>query len=272
MTPASDLPEAVIAPARHGAIAVRTFPARSAGADAGADPDREPAAVVGVSGLNGHSAGFGAFASAIADAGSTIDLQALDLRGRGAASLEGPYGVDAHADDVVDVLDRVGWDRPVLAGHSFGAHVVAEVARRRPDLVGAVVLIDGGTPRRLPADADRAAVAASVAAGIVADIGTDDAVDPGAVEADTRSLFCDPSANEAVFEIDRPITVVRAGLGVAPGLPPVVPDEAVAELRARTGAEVVDAHDADADHFSILFGPSPRLVEAVLATIAAAGH
>ncbi len=266
MTPASDLPEPVIAPARHGAIAVRTF----AGSSIAVDPDREPPVVVGVSGLNGHSAGFAALVEAIADAGSAVDLQALDLRGRGAASPEGPYGVDAHADDVVALLERTAWDRPVLAGHSFGAHVVAAVARRRPDLVGAVVLIDGGTPRRLPADADRAAVADSVAAGIVANLGDDDPVTPAAVEADTRSLFCDPSANEAVFEVDRPITVVRAGLGVAPGLPPVVPEEAVAELVATGRAHVADELDVDADHFSVLFEPSPRLARAVIEAIATA--
>ncbi len=265
--PRSDaLPDALPAPAIHGHLAVRTYAAPELDEGSGGTA---PGVVVAVSGLDGHGAGWAALADRLAEVGVVADVQAIDLRGRGAAAVAGPFGADAHADDVIAVLERAGWERPVLAGHSFGAHVVAEVARRRPELVGAVVLVDGGTPRRLPDDADRAAVAASVAATIVGKLAADAPISADAVEADAASLFCDESSNEAVFALACPIFVARAGRGVAPGLPAVVPDEAVADLVGRSSAPVADHLDPDADHFSILFAPSAALVDAVRGAVGA---
>src|SRR5947207_8065456 len=46
-------------------------------------------------------------------------LVAVDLRGRGASrQLPGPFGLAAHARDVLTVLDALGRDRALLAGHS----------------------------------------------------------------------------------------------------------------------------------------------------------
>lgn len=74
-----------------------------------------------------------------------VTLAAVDLRGRGASSgLPGPYGLDVHERDVLAVLDELGLERAVLAGHSLGAYVVARVAAEHPDRVTAVVLVDGG--------------------------------------------------------------------------------------------------------------------------------
>lgn len=72
-------------------------------------------------------------------------LVALDLRGRGASrSLPGPFGMAAHARDTLAVLDALGLERPVLAGHSLGAYVVARLAAEHPERASAVVLVDGG--------------------------------------------------------------------------------------------------------------------------------
>jgi pimeloyl-ACP methyl ester carboxylesterase len=74
-------------------------------------------------------------------------ILAPDLRGRGAsAALPGPYGFDAHVADLVAVLDHVGVDRAILAGHSMGAYLVARMAADHPGRVAAVVLVDGGLP------------------------------------------------------------------------------------------------------------------------------
>ena len=94
-----------------------------------------------------------------------IALVAVDHRGRaGSADLPGPYGPAAHGDDLIAVLDHLGVDRTVLAGHSMGGFVVSAAAEHHPDRVDALVLVDGGVPFPLdiPADADVEAVVQSV--------------------------------------------------------------------------------------------------------------
>jgi lipase len=78
---------------------------------------------------------------------------APDLRGRGRSNhLPGPVGLVAHADDCAAVL-RVVTDEPaVVAGHSMGGFVATVLAARHPELVRALVLVDGGLPFP-PADA-----------------------------------------------------------------------------------------------------------------------
>lgn len=84
-----------------------------------------------------------------------VHLVAPDLRGRaGSAGLPGPYGMAAHADDLIAVADHFGVVRAPLAGHSMGAFVVAATAARHPGRAGPVLMIDGGVPLAVPAGAD----------------------------------------------------------------------------------------------------------------------
>ncbi len=76
---------------------------------------------------------------------------APDLRGRGAsATIAGPFGMDAHARDLVAVLDRVGAQRAVVIGHSMGAFVATTMAANHPDRVERLVLVDGGLALDVP--------------------------------------------------------------------------------------------------------------------------
>lgn len=80
-----------------------------------------------------------------------VRLAAPDLRGRGdSAHLGGPYGMARHADDLVAVLDALGVDHAVVAGHSMGGLVAVVLARRHPDRVTRLVLADGGLPLHPP--------------------------------------------------------------------------------------------------------------------------
>jgi lipase len=84
-----------------------------------------------------------------------ITVIAPDLRGRGgSAQLLAPYGMAAHARDVLAVLDHLSVDNAVAVGHSMGAHVVAELAASHPERVAGLVLVDGGLPVRLPPSAN----------------------------------------------------------------------------------------------------------------------
>jgi pimeloyl-ACP methyl ester carboxylesterase len=79
---------------------------------------------------------------------------AFDLRGRGRAPLDGPFGIQRHADDLWRAIDALGLERPTLCGHSLGAFVVAAAAAARPGAAAAIVLLDGGlwSPRPVPVE------------------------------------------------------------------------------------------------------------------------
>lgn len=84
-------------------------------------------------------------------------VAAVDLRGHGRSSKpDAGYDLATVADDVRRLLDHLagrGFDRPLLAGQSWGGNVVLELAARHPGLTGAVAGIDGGTielRRRFP--------------------------------------------------------------------------------------------------------------------------
>jgi pimeloyl-ACP methyl ester carboxylesterase len=88
---------------------------------------------------------------------------APDLRGRGrSARLPGPYGMGAHAADVIAVLDQLGVDRAALLGESMGGYVAVQTAVEYPDRVDRLHLIDGGLPLPIPAGLDADTVIAAV--------------------------------------------------------------------------------------------------------------
>lgn len=119
-------------------------------------PDDAPV-VVAVHGITSNHLAMAPLAAALPEG----RLVAPDLRGRGGShQLPGPWGMARHAADVATLIESVGAP-VVLAGHSMGGFVVAEVARSRPELVAGLVLIDGGLPLRLPPGLDVATVVAA---------------------------------------------------------------------------------------------------------------
>ena len=98
--------------------------------------------------LHGITAQHRAFNAAARILGPSRGLVGVDLRGRGGSGKpESGYGLDAHAADVVRVLDHLGLRDAVLAGHSMGGFVALRTALTYPDRVRALVLLDGGWPR-----------------------------------------------------------------------------------------------------------------------------
>ena len=87
--------------------------------------------------------------------GEGVTFLAPDLRGRGESTgLAGPYGMAAHVEDLLAVLDQVDCPRAVVAGHSMGGYIVARFAATAPDRLSAAVLVDGGLPLPVPPDID----------------------------------------------------------------------------------------------------------------------
>jgi lipase len=108
-------------------------------AGSGSDP------VICLHGITAQHRAFNALARNLA---SSRSLLSVDLRGRGdSAKPESGYGLEVHARDVIRVLDHLGLEQAVIAGHSMGGFVALKTALSYPDRVRALVLLDGGWPR-----------------------------------------------------------------------------------------------------------------------------
>jgi 3-oxoadipate enol-lactonase len=68
-----------------------------------------------------------------------------DTRGHGVSPVpDGPYSIDDLADDLVDLLDRLGIGRAHLVGLSLGGMTAMRVAARNPDRVDRLALLCTG--------------------------------------------------------------------------------------------------------------------------------
>ncbi len=95
--------------------------------------------------------------------GGRVRLVAPDLRGRARSNnLPGPYGMAAHAADLIAVAGHLGLDRVPLVGHSMGGFVVASTAAAYPDRISSVLLVDGGVALTVPPGLDVDAVLQAV--------------------------------------------------------------------------------------------------------------
>lgn len=105
-----------------------------------------PGAGVPVVALHGITASYMSFVGIGHVLHGRRPLLAFDLRGRGGSGTTGPFGMAQHARDVAAAMDSFALDRCVVVGHSMGAFVAVALAAERPDLVAALVLVDGGLP------------------------------------------------------------------------------------------------------------------------------
>jgi lipase len=183
---------------------------------AGAEP-----AIVLVPGIFATHRALAALARQLSPARRVV---AFDLRGRGRAPLDGPFGIERHADDLWHAVDALGLQQPLLCGHSLGAFVAAVAAGTRPGAASGLALLDGGlwSPAPIPVELvhavfadDRARLAKTFA-------------DVGAYAAD-RGI--EPTAevlDELAYELE------DSGDGLSPVMPARAFDEDVASIAAET--------------------------------------
>jgi pimeloyl-ACP methyl ester carboxylesterase len=69
---------------------------------------------------------------------------ALDQRSHGLSERAEDYGFDAVVADAAAVIEALGLDRPVIAGHSWGGCVALVFAEVHPAKTRGIVLVDGG--------------------------------------------------------------------------------------------------------------------------------
>ena len=80
---------------------------------------------------------------------------ALDLPGHGQSEIATPLTMEGFAMAVSAVLSAAKVDKPILIGHSMGATVAREHARRNPNVARALIFLDGSIFQLPPIEADR---------------------------------------------------------------------------------------------------------------------
>lgn len=138
MSSQSFLPESkIMVPVNGGELAVFRY-----GPDGG-----KP--ILLIHGVTSSNRAWQLLAAALVPRGYT--LYAVDLRGRGDSnSLPGPFGMPAHARDMMAVIDHLGFPKIDLIGHSMGAFVGVAMLGLAPERISRTILIDGGIPLPLP--------------------------------------------------------------------------------------------------------------------------
>jgi pimeloyl-ACP methyl ester carboxylesterase len=97
-----------------------------------------------VHGLASNARLWDGVAARLADLGHPV--AAVDQRGHGLSDKpDTGYDFATLTADLVAVTDALRWDRPLVAGQSWGGNVVLELAIGYPDSTRAVACIDGGT-------------------------------------------------------------------------------------------------------------------------------
>lgn len=272
-----------------------------------AGPTSGAPVVLAVHGITASHLAWGAVARELGDA---VTLLSVDLRGRGASTTEGPYGIGQHVDDLLAVLDHLEVVKPVLLGHSMGAYVVATLAARRPERAPAVILVDGGLPLPMPEGADPDAVLDATLGPAIARLrqtfGSREAyhafwrahpafarpgawtpeleayvdydlvegrsrVSEDAVRADGRDLLADESVRTAASRLAVPTLLLRAPRGLLDQPEPLIPADAADEWAAATPGAVVE-EVPDTNHYLVTLGHrEAALVADRVTSIAKAG-
>ena len=213
-------------------------------------------------------------------------LLAPDLRGRGRSNhLPGPVGLAQHAEDCAAVIEATGSTPLVVVGHSMGGFVATVLAAGRPDLVRALVLVDGGLPfppadeaatlaglqpikerlrstytresyrawfRNHPAFArDWTSEAEEYADYDLPDAPGRPAADPDMVEADQLDIVGGAAFAEALDEPLPPRVFLHASRGFADDPPGLYPQPTVDQYAARW-PDLDVRHVPDVNHYSIV--------------------
>ena len=94
--------------------------------------------VLALHGVTGHALRWRVLADALPD----LRLIAVDLRGHGHSPWTPPWNIEQHVSDALGVLDSLGLDRVVIAGHSFGGAIALHLARTAAERVERLILLD----------------------------------------------------------------------------------------------------------------------------------
>jgi len=101
------------------------------------DPSGDP--LLAVHGVTGHGRRFRRLAEESLSQRHTL---AVDLRGHGRSTYDGPWSIAQHVADLVDTLDSRGLGAVDVVGHSYGGAIGLALLVAAPDRVRRLVLLD----------------------------------------------------------------------------------------------------------------------------------
>jgi pimeloyl-ACP methyl ester carboxylesterase/DNA-binding SARP family transcriptional activator len=100
----------------------------------------EPPPVVGIHGSAGHAYGLTALGERLAP---DVRFVAVDLRGHGFSDKPpSNYGIQEHVGDLLQMIDALALEKPILLGHSIGGAIATFAAQAAGDRIGGLVLFD----------------------------------------------------------------------------------------------------------------------------------
>ncbi len=101
------------------------------------DPQGVP--LLAIHGITAHGARYAPM-SATVFAGRNV--VSPDLRGHGNSPCEAPWNLETHVEDLIAVLDSLGWDCVDVMGHSLGGNLALRLLSAHPGRVKRVMLLD----------------------------------------------------------------------------------------------------------------------------------
>lgn len=144
--------------------------------------------------------------------GTGFRVAAFQQRGLAPSTLHGPFTIAQAIDDVIAVLDGLGWSQAVLIGHSWGGHLVLRVAAEHPARLRGVLAVD---PIGVVGDGGTAAFEAEMSARTPKE-GRD-----RAQELDERAMSGQGSADDGLEGLAIMWPAYFADPDNAPPMPPV---------------------------------------------------
>lgn len=230
-----------------------------------------PARILAIHGLTGHGQRWDTLANRHLPG---FAIAAPDLIGHGRSSWSAPWTIAANVAALAALLDTEAAGPATVVGHSFGGAVALSLAATRPDLVGALVLLDpavgldGDWMREIadamlesPDFADRDEARADKRSGSWGEVAD---ADPAELERELDEHLIAlptgrwgwrisvPATMSYWSELTKPAGLPRAGtpttlIRATRTNPPYVSDVQVATLDARLGTDFT-VLDFDCDH------------------------
>lgn len=74
--------------------------------------------------------------------GDEYQVAIYQQRGLEPSTLSGPFDVATHVSDVIAVMDHLGWDAPLVGGHSWGGNLLLHTLVAHPSRVRGALLLD----------------------------------------------------------------------------------------------------------------------------------
>ena len=90
----------------------------------------------------GPGLGFEYMDDAVAELAARYRVATFQQRGLAPSTLDGDFTLAEAVDDIVAVLDALGWHTAYLLGHSWGGHLAFHAAAAIPDRLAGVLAVD----------------------------------------------------------------------------------------------------------------------------------